>query len=262
MKKSLYPLIFLIMMLILSSCSATGGSASVPTSSDAVTSQSSSAQDDEDSLYAQLEEAQEDLKNKDARIDYLEDQVQRLIDKYGIREVVDGQFRAILSFEECGIKQGISSPDPNFPEESIMVYDIPSRLKGVGMAYASDIYLEILAQVSATSIEENYEQTVWYLVKGNSIEDCGNVFWIPAANVVEYTSENMYSIYGSVHVREGATFSRSKSMSNPNPYSLELHEYDLGIIEQYDTGVSMVAFRGGGVLYVYTKDLVYPEPLK
>lgn len=235
------------------------------------------AEEQIDSLLLQLDEAQENIDRLEGELDDTntelgnyrnslrgKEETLEMIYKFGAQAVMPGQFRMPGVALELDMQQGISCLDPNDPEAEIRIYDIPTFSNGVYTVISPSYYFDILAKV-CTSYYLNgdvYEdESNWYLVAGPGFADTGSVYWIPEANVKEYTHENMYEV-NCVHLSKGAPYSLSENMSTLKYFDNEYrYEYDIGVMEQYDTGVSKVSSEGS-VFYVYTKDLVYPEPLK
>lgn len=235
------------------------------------------AEEQIDSLLLQLDEAQENIDRLEEELNDTntelgnyrnslrgKEETLEMIYKFGAQAVMPGQFRMPGVALKLDMQQGISCLDPDDPEAEIRIYDIPTFSNGVYTVISPGYYFDILAKV-CTSYYLNgdvYEdESNWYLVAGPGFADTGSVYWIPEANVKEYTHENMYEV-NCVHLSKGAPYSLSENMSTLKYFDNEYrYEYDIGVMEQYDTGVSKVSSEGS-VFYVYTKDLVYPEPLK
>ena len=197
-----------------------------------------------------------------------EELIASLNEKYGGMEVINNGFRMYAQLEELDMRQAITCPDKNDPESGFRVYDMPSYYGSAYSNYTSNTYVEVHAKLSvASTSEENYgEESIWYLVSdGGHISSGGicNVYWVPASSLVEYTSENMHTITGGLQLREGAVASTNADMKDPEIYDEStVPPLEIYLLEQYDNGMSLISFSGlNAAYYVYTSDLVWPEPV-
>lgn len=213
-------------------------------------------------LESKLYHAERNLEESEAYICQLEDEINNLY-KYGDEAVQPGQFRLISVLTELDMKQAISCYDAVGAEMDIRVYDLPSYAASTYTTIEPYVYLEVLAKVVSTSVwRDDYgDNSVWYLVHTPALNGVGNVVWIPENYLVEYTCENMYSITSPLHIQENATYYYDKNMKHPaEKDASHIGTIEFALIERLDNGTSLVSFNGGSPVWVYTADLVYPEP--
>ncbi len=209
-------------------------------------------------LQEQLSTAQSELEKRDSYIDDLNRELETIY-RFGNQAGLPEQFRLTAYADELDMTQAITSLDPNGDIEEIRVYDLPAY-SSVYTTIGANVYVEVMAKVIAVPTwgEDMGYQSSWYLVRTPGLTGIGQVVWIPEANLIPYTYENMYSIIWPVKLCEGAIYYRDKNMQQPVEKDTSWIEFFIS--EHLDNGISQLTFSGAGPVYVYTADLVYPEP--
>lgn len=273
MKHKLAP-ICLILTLLLSACGTAPTSTSDTSSQnqtelfklqeqlDAANEQIAAMRDTNVQLQGQLNETERELEKAESRIDDLNRSLEAIY-KSGNQAAIPGQFGMTASLDELDMKQAISAPDPNSDIEEIRVYDLPAY-SAAYTTIGANMYIEVLAKVIAVPTwgEDMGCPSSWYLVRTTGLTGIGNVVWIPEGNLIPYTYDNMYSVTSPLHLRDGAVYYLDKSMTQPiDKPSDYISSIEFFIVEHLENGTTEVIGSGASV-WVYTVDLVYPEPLE
>ena len=156
--------------------------------------QLSMLQSEKNQLREQLNTAQSELEKKNAHIDALNKNLETIY-RFGNQAGLPEQFRLTAYADELDITQAVTALDSGGNIEEIRVYDLPAY-SAVYTTISSNVYVEVMAKVMSVPTwgEDMGYPSYWYLVRTPGLTGIGQVVWIPDANLIPYTYENMYGI--------------------------------------------------------------------